>query len=120
MSAELLLGDFSDGEAIVIELFDPGLDFLFRGGWVGLSVGVRGGQQSQSKEHGRCAGVRIGDRPAESASGLSNEHKDRHVISMDFGLETPSWNVSQEWGCFAGVGRFAGVKWFRRTGSFYL
>ncbi len=120
MSAELLLGDFADSEAIIIELFDPVLDFLCRGRGVGLSVGVRGAQQSQSKEHGRCAGVRIGDRPAESASGLSNVHRDRHVISMDFGSETPSWNVSQEWGCFEGVGRFAGVKWFRRTESFYL
>jgi len=41
LSAKLLLGDFADGEAIVLELFDPVLDFLSRGSFAGLSVGVR-------------------------------------------------------------------------------
>jgi hypothetical protein len=110
LSAELLLGDFADGEAIVIELFDPGLDVLSRGGWVGLSVGVRGAQQAQGESsperEDRTAsgsstalegsrllgGFRVGDCECKSASGLSKEHSDRQW----------GWVDSQVWGASPG------------------
>ena len=89
LSAELLLGDFADGEAIVIELFDPVLDVLSRGGSVGLSVGVRGAQQAQRENRPEredrpepggsrpLGGFRVENCECKSASGLSQEHRDR-------------------------------------------